>query len=274
MKGLKLSTLALAVASLPLAGHAELKPMNNADMGNVTGQSGVTIELETRVAMDEFRYTDEGSLSVSDITIGGANRDDLFPGANVPGGIPNDPSDKLDNLKLVVDVEADGDAVIDVLPLFGSPVDFGISTGEWNLESSDGSGDSTLLMDNLSMEGMFGSMDLRVDTETDTLNFNTRFAIDDFDADVSFLGVGIRDLRITGSGYDDNPNVVTAFAQLDMDIYSAPNAAGTDSLAVDINDFSADVEVGGVLIGGTSIGSLKMNNLSVTGTQMRVYGHQ
>lgn len=63
MKSLKQSALVLAIAGLPLSGYAELKPLHDADMGQITGQAGVTIELETQVTMDEFTYTDEGTLA-------------------------------------------------------------------------------------------------------------------------------------------------------------------------------------------------------------------
>ncbi len=35
--------------------------MDDSAMGNITGQAGVTIELETKVSIGTFSYTDEGS---------------------------------------------------------------------------------------------------------------------------------------------------------------------------------------------------------------------
>ena len=46
MKGLKKIALATAVAAAPFAAQAELTAMNDSAMGNVTGQAGVTIELD------------------------------------------------------------------------------------------------------------------------------------------------------------------------------------------------------------------------------------
>jgi hypothetical protein len=34
------------------------------------------------------------------------------------------------------------------------------------------------------------------------------------------------------------------------------------------------MKIGQVLVGGTSIGSLTLDNLSVQNTRMRIYGHQ
>ncbi|KMQ74166.1 DUF6160 family protein [Marinobacter subterrani] len=58
-----------------------------------------------------------------------------------------------------------------------------------------------------------------------------------------------------------------------MDIYKAPNHAGVDSLAVDLQSFEADIRIGGILVGGTSIGSIAMDNLAITNTSMLIYGH-
>jgi len=81
MKSLKRNLLALAIIGAPFAAQAELKPIDDAQMGSITGQAGVTIELETKVNIGEFRYTDEGSLAIKDISIGGAGagyEDEMF----------------------------------------------------------------------------------------------------------------------------------------------------------------------------------------------------
>jgi len=63
------------------------------------------------------------------------------------------------------------------------------------------------------------------------------------------------------------------FTLVDMDIYKDANAVGTDSLAIDINTFEADMSIGQVLVGGTSIGSVGLDDLAIRNTAMRVYGH-
>ena len=50
-------------------------------------------------------------------------------------------------------------------------------------------------------------------------------------------------------------------------------ATGGDALEIAIPDFRADIIVGAVEIGGASIGSFQMDNLAVTNTNMKVYGH-
>eukprot|EP00163_Fabomonas_tropica_P029852 TRINITY_DN6568_c0_g3_i1.p2 TRINITY_DN6568_c0_g3~~TRINITY_DN6568_c0_g3_i1.p2 ORF type:complete len:274 (-),score=66.90 TRINITY_DN6568_c0_g3_i1:851-1672(-) len=273
MKSLKTSTLVLAMAGLPLAAQAELKPLEDNLMGNITGQAGVTIELETKVNIGEFRYTDEGSLAIRDISIGGANRTDLFEEITDPA-IRNmafgTTSELIDNIKIEIDIADDGDALINVWPLTAAPIDFGVSTGEWMLE---GHTDTTLLANNFSMVGAVTKLGITVDTATDTLNLNTMFGISDLDVDIPFLALGIRDLKLTGDQYLENPGILTLGATVDMDIYNGTRANGGEALAVDLNTFRADMTVGQVLVGGTSIGSLTIDNLAVENTAMRIYGH-
>lgn len=275
MKSLNKTALALMAAGAPIAAQAELQALTDHTMSDVTGQSGITIEMEARMTIGELRYQDEGSLAISDIFIGGANRDDMF--SELGFAIPNEASDYIDNIKIDIDVMEDGDFVANVLPLYGSPVDFAVRTGTWQLMSQNNPADGTLLLDNFNMEGVFGSFRIHIDTDTDKMNIQTRFAIDNLEFDAPFMAMGIRDMRITGANYGTGPgeaeNVVRLFTLADFDIYKAPNAAGVDSLAIDINAFDADVHIGAVELGGTSIGSVSLENLSIHNTQFRVYGH-
>lgn len=281
MKSLKKSALVLAMAGLPFAAQADLKPIDDAQMGSITGQAGVTIELETRVDIGEFRYTDEGSLSIKDISIGGANTTGLFSEiTDFRDGLGLDATTNLiDNIAIEIDVAADGDAIINVLPLTAAPIDFGVSTGEWTLE---GHTDSTLLASNFNMVGAFTKVGITVDTATDRLNLNTQVGISDLDVDIDFLGLGIRDLKMTGANYMGTkldgtaaaPGVLTLGATIDMDVYKATRLGGSgDALAIDLNTFAADMSIGEVLVGGANIGSVMLDNLVVQDTTMRIYGH-
>ncbi|WP_372963988.1 DUF6160 family protein [Marinobacter sp.] len=271
MKGLKPTLLALCVAGAPtlvLAG-AGFQPLDEASMGNITGQAGVTIELETKLNIDRFIYTDEGSLEINDIFVGGANRTDMFSemGVNMSGAA----TDRLDNIRVNIDIASDGDAIINLLPLSFNAVDLRISTGAWNLK---GSGGSTTILDNFNMDALVGSGTIRIDTATDKLNFKTDIAIDDLDFDVPFLALGIRDFEMTGADYDlQAPQPLRVFAPVELDIYKAPNANNVDSLAIDLHTFEADIRIGGVIVGGTSIGSVALDNLAITNTSMLIYGH-
>lgn len=74
MKTLKKITLASAIAAAPFMAQAELTPMDDALMGNTTGQAGVTIEIniqDTGVTVGEVEYVDEGSVLVKGVTLTG-----------------------------------------------------------------------------------------------------------------------------------------------------------------------------------------------------------
>jgi len=71
--------------------------MDDSAMGNVTGQAGVTIELDAKVDVKEVAYEDDGFLAISGLSIGGAALD-----AN------NDATTALDDIKLYIDVAGTG----------------------------------------------------------------------------------------------------------------------------------------------------------------------
>jgi len=278
MKGLKKIALATAVAAAPFAAHADLKALDDSAMGNVTGQSGVSIELETEVSIGEFRYTDDGYLSVNDIFIGGGTVERDGSG-NVTGV-----SGLLDDLLIDIDVEADGDAFIDVHSISGAPIDFAVGVGSASLNATDGSGDTTLLASNIGIEGGLAQLNIRVDTATDDLIMNVGFNVTDMDMDVDFLGVNIRDMRVMGTNFletggagvdpADPTTFANAYAFATITVGKGTSAAtGGDALEIAIPEFRADIIVGAVEIGGASIGSFQMDNLAVTNTNMKVYGH-
>jgi len=270
MKGLKKIALATAVAAAPFAAQADLKALDDTTMGNVTGQAGVTIELETEVSIGEFRYTDEGYLAVNDISIGGGSVERDANGAVT--GV----SGMLDDLLIDIDVEADGDAVIDVHSISGAPIDFAVAVGSVSLNATDGSGDSTLLASNIGIEGNIGLLNIRVDTATDDLIMNVGFNVTDMDMDVDFRGVNVRDLSVMGAQfYEGGTGAPAMFAFATVTVGKGTSAAtGGDALEISIPSFVADIGVGAVEIGGESIGSFRVDNLAVTNTTMKVYGHQ
>ena len=300
MKGLKKLALATAVAAAPFAANADLKALDDSAMGNVTGQAGVTIELETKVSIGKFTYTDEGDFAVNDIVIGGKG---VATGSNPQMTL-------LDQLKIDIDVANDGDAIIHVGsletdPTTGAPVpiDWGMTVGSMQLVSANGNQDTTLIS-GLSAYGDLAALDIRVDTATDKLNLAVAFDIDDMDFDVDFLGIGIRDMVITGAGdnfdYDGDDTTVAGgdteeggfdlttpqgqlaygklskYANVDLDVYKGAGlgaSTATDVLRIDVNNVYMDVSIGAVEIGGTSIGSVALDNLAVTDTKLAVYGH-
>ncbi len=311
MKGLKKIALVTAVAAAPFAANAELKALNDSAMGNVTGQAGVTIELETKVSIGQFKYTDQGSFAVNDIVLGGAGIVTNTAGTDADGDGVADGT-LLDQLKIDIDVADDGDAIIHVGslqtdPTTGAPVpiDWGMTAGSMELLAGSVGNDSTTLISNLSMYGDLAALDLKVDTATDHLNVVVAFDIDDMDFDVDFLGVGIRDMVVTGAGdnfdYDGDGNTVAAgteaeeggfdlatpagqlaygklskYANVNLDVYKGAglgDSTATDVLRIDVNNVYMDVSIGAIEVGGKSIGSVAMDNVAVTNTKLAVYGH-
>lgn len=296
MKGLKKIALVSAVAAAPFAVHADLKALDDSAMGDVTGQAGVTIELETRVDIGQFKYTDEGSFVMNGIAIGGAAYD-----TNGQGSVTGN----LDDLQIDIDVEDDGDAVIDVHSISGAPIDYGVSIASVGLEGLASATDTgnTTLVSNLSMVGDLGKLNIRVDTFTDDLQLDLAFNVRDLDMDVDFLGVGIRNFKLMGAGYFEggstdtsadlaalstlsdgdttNDNIglaefnrVFASAQVTVGTAAAQDTSVTDpALQISIPSFVADLEIGETLIGGTNIGTIAIDNLAITNTNMVVYGH-
>ena len=63
---------------------------------------------------------------------------------------------------------------------------------------------------------------------------------------------------------------------MNLDVYKGNGlgaSTATDVLRVDVNDVLMDVNVAGVLVGGTSIGSFTMDNLRIQNTKLAIYGH-
>ncbi len=212
MKSLKKLALVTAIAAVPFAANADLKALDDSAMGNVTGQAGVTIELETRVSIGEFTYTDDGTFAVAGVEIGGADAsgltDDGAGGFTPLPGLATQ-SETLNDIKIDIDVQADGDATIHVGSISGAPIDWGMQMAEVSLRDNvNGSAatKNTTLISGLKAWGVLGALDIRVDTDdvaagpnTGTLNLDAAFTVEQMDFDVDFLGVGIRGMKIQGA---------------------------------------------------------------------------
>ena len=278
MKGLNKIALVAAIAAAPLAANAELTALNDSTMSNLTGQAGVTIELSTKVDIGNIVYTDEGSLDISAVSIGGADF-----GTNTVAG-------NLDDIQAVIDIDAAGNATIVVHNAASAttPIDFGVSVGAVTLTDNAGANPLTLAS-NISMVGNLAALNITVGANagstvgltadsSNTLIATVGFSIENMDMDVDFLGMGIRGLSVLGANADGSTGAAAAptdhFAFLTAVVGKGTSTSGVaDALSVGINNFSADVNINSIELGGTSIGSVKMNDLAITNTQMYVFGH-
>jgi hypothetical protein len=236
---MKKSLLAGCIALATAGAHAELTPLSEFDLHNVTGQAGIDIELDVGIEIGEIRYTDTevitqetiqvdpdgdgifedqiinvsdgdgGSLSIKGLTIGGGEgRDQVL-------GQPGDSNTaRLDNLKFTIDIDENGDLQIGGKPTLGGVgvVDFAITVDEVSLLKSDES-QGAILIDQMNMYGGIGFFDVTVSNETRTLadsssqdytniRIVTELGIDELDVDMSSsLGLVIEDAVIGGKEY-------------------------------------------------------------------------
>jgi len=104
MKGLNKIALVSAIAAASFGAQAELKALDDSAMGELTGQAGLTIDIETKWTMGEFAYQDAGFVVLKDLSMGGNSNEAASPFFTAHGGF-------LDNIRLTLDVAGDGGAV-------------------------------------------------------------------------------------------------------------------------------------------------------------------
>ena len=307
MKGLKKIALASAVAAAPFAAQAGgLEPLNDQQMGDVTGQAGVTIELQTQVNIDQFSYTQdtEGSFVVDNIAVGGHERDG-------DGNI-----DSTFDASMDIDLTDEGDALISFGGLHNDgtndiPVLLGFDFDRAGLEG-EADAQATLMSD-FTMDMYLTQLDITASTEsldpvtaepTGTRDSEAgHIAIDvgfamDIDMDFDVAAVGLRGMSMAGvgsidalqaSGGDGGAGLAAAGpAVVNMTIspgtpigtYSGLDQQPEEALIVAVDNFSADMWIDEIRIGrdggeigaSQSIGSVGMAGLEVTNTRLAIYG--
>jgi len=97
MKGLNKVALVSAIAAVSAGAQAELKALDDAAMGELTGQAGLTIDIESQLSIGEFAYVDAGAVVFKDIYRGG--KDDASGNRTM-----------LDNVRLTLDVAGVGES--------------------------------------------------------------------------------------------------------------------------------------------------------------------
>ncbi len=98
MKGLKRLALVTAVSALSSGVMAELQLLDEDSLQDVTGQAGLTIDVESQWEIGEFAYQDAGYLLIQGIRMGGNS---MGNGTGTAGTM-------LDNLRLEIDIAGDG----------------------------------------------------------------------------------------------------------------------------------------------------------------------
>lgn len=98
MKHLKKVALATAISAVSAGAFAELQVLDESSLQAVTGQAGLTIDVESQWEIGEFAYKDAGYLLIQGIRMGGNS---FGNGTGTAGSY-------LDNLRLEIDIAGDG----------------------------------------------------------------------------------------------------------------------------------------------------------------------
>lgn len=276
--------LASCIAAVSVGVNAELTPLSEYELHTVTGQAGVDIELDVGVTIGEIRYTDTeefdgggvsdgdgGSLSITNLSIGGIDDRNTLLGFTTPDNGPN-----LDELIFAIDVKADGSLVIDGKPAGGiSPVDIKITVDE--VFTSDINGDRQITMvDSLSLYGGALGLKMTVDGATNDITFRTQIGFDDIDVDLtSFLSMNIKDAYIAGQNHNGDPSFFTdSIADIHVVMSKETDGVKFDfSQAPNNNQNIFDMGIGELTIGGDVLGSIAINDLNIRGLSVNVSGH-
>jgi hypothetical protein len=205
----------------------------------------------------------------------------------------------------------DGDALISLKnPANDSSemVDVGVTVGSMGLENSGGT-ESATLVSNLNMDMYLSKLDIIAKTNdlngdtgtTGSLGIDVAFAIDNLDVDFDVAAVDIRGLRMAGGGTLDTlkdetnavdgvtdmgpplgyqADVTPAVVSMDIGAGDASDVSmdGIDqALVINLANFQADIwmdqiNIGNNTNGTSSIGSVGIRNLTVTNTDIAVYG--
>jgi hypothetical protein len=266
----------LALVSLsPMLVHAELKALNDASLSNLTGQSGLTIELATQIDVGSLKYTDEGSMSVNNLHIGGQN------------------GTLLDDIKLDFDLASNGDALIRMGSISGSPIDFGVSMDSVSLS---GTGGTTNMFTNIALNGELGTTNMVIHNAGNSINttlpsgfqvsdssldFNTQFSVTDGHVgwnvgDVILIfnlaGVEIDHMTINNTRGLDTAGS-NGMASVQAKFASGIGRTGNPGLAVYDVEFRSDIDMPVFKMGGRNIGDVNFTDFVISNTSMVVYGH-
>jgi hypothetical protein len=108
MKGLKKIALASAVAAVSAGAQAELKALDDSALGELTGQAGLTIDVETSYTLGEFQYKDAGSVFLTGLSLGGNTGAAEAGFAAATGNASSVGGSYLDNYRIYIDIAGDG----------------------------------------------------------------------------------------------------------------------------------------------------------------------
>ncbi len=155
MKKSVLVAFSTCISTISLGAHAELQSLDDTSLSNMTGQAGLTIELEAKVDIGEVNYKDEGNIFLTGISFGGIGS------VQSKYGVPVTFGESLDNVRLDIDVAGDGADSTNLmlnagLRKFDAPISSGDITELANVGSH---GETAILIDDGDLVISLGAID-------------------------------------------------------------------------------------------------------------------
>ncbi|WP_369986038.1 DUF6160 family protein [Thalassolituus sp.] len=274
---MKKTLLASCVALVSATSQAELSPMSEFELHNVTGQAGVDIELNVGISIGEIVYTDTefegdgdgGSLSLKDVTIGGANKSTFFQTPNI---VPNT-SGLLDEVIFSVDVKSDGDLIVSGNPKNGNFIDFRLTTGALATLDSDGD-EAVRLIDSVEMVGLAAGLLMKVESTGNKVILSADVAIEDMDVDASSIGFKLEDVTVAGQNYLQE---IDTFGKAKPLSWAFPVGMiitpQNDGVEIELLPSVMDIQVGKLSVGGDHMGALRVDDFALNDVTLHVAGH-
>ena len=161
MKKFRKMALAVAISAVSSSVVAELQLLDDEGMEQVSGQAGLTIDVETQWEIGEFAYEDAGFLIIQGIRMGGNS---MGNGTGLDGTM-------LDNLRLEIDVAGDG----------STPGDNVLAYGHSNMRDI-----AKMYDDAGNADGVFASIAAGVDSTRDNLAVDAKKTYGDGDLVIHF----------------------------------------------------------------------------------------
>jgi hypothetical protein len=304
MKGLKKLALASAVAAAPFA-QAELVAMDDAVLADMTGQAGVSIELDTAVTISSFTYTDGDGFASASGNAGSVTMSGIaFGGAAVAGGTGAEDDARFDNVKIDIDVDATGGILMHLGAVDTAGVLDGSNTADFGLHidsvTSSAAAGSVALASNINIGGNLGPVDVNINDTTGTgavISVSAYFEVTTGEMDIDVIGLGVRNLRVfddsnpfaadatygaleaIGTGDDNWAKVAMQISTGSTTVTDQLGAATTIDSVLQVTvaemamDITADLTMGNVAGNVLTLGSIAIQDLDMSGTTVKIYGH-
>ncbi len=312
MKTFQKIALVSAIAAAPFAAQADLTPMTDSLMGDTTGQAGVTIDMTIEgagITVGSVVYTDEGSLGINGISITGTNAAgdanqamslsqtvDVLANGDLqlvvsPQGGEQYLNIGLDSVTLMANAATDANYAANASELVNN-LDMTVKL----------TGNSTTTIHNVDISSQtLGDFGVTGAAATSTsglvISQNASFQIDNLDVGLFGYTAAQADAIANdpANGGDGDATVETPTEAATAAAYSSASAvsisgltlnnnggainlnqkiwADSTGVSIQIAGFDADLNIQGITIGGASIGSLAVNDISMAGITQKIYGH-